>query len=66
MRKPALLWHIYETTYCSCCREYALLQMGKRRLLSAEILEECLLDSNDDIRKYAAKCLTRRHRKEQL
>lgn len=63
---PALLWHIYETTYCSCCREYALLQMGKRRLLSAEILEECLLDSNDDIRKYAAKCLTRRHRKEQL
>lgn len=63
---PALLWHIYETTFCSCCREYALLQMGKRRLLSTEILEECLLDSNDDIRKYASKCLKRRQHQTQL
>jgi hypothetical protein len=60
---PALLHHIYETTYCSCCREYALYQMGKRRLLSAEILEECILDSNDDIRKYAEKFLKRRQLK---
>ena len=57
---PALLRHIYETTYCSFCREYTLRQMGKRRLLDQTILEECLLDSNDDIRTYAARCLKRR------
>lgn len=57
---PALLRHIYETTYCSCCREYTLRQMGKRRLLDQAILEECLLDSNDDICTYAARCLKRR------
>lgn len=57
---PALLRHIYETTYCSCCREDALRQMGKRRLLNRAILEECLLDSNYDIRAYAARCLKRR------
>ena len=56
----ALLYHIYETSYCSCCREYALWDMGKRRLLTDEILEECLLDSNDDIRNYAGKILARR------
>lgn len=55
-----LLCYIYETTYCSCCREYALLQMGKRRLLTPEILEECLHDSNYDIRAYAKRCLVRR------
>lgn len=56
----AMLYHIYETSYCSCCREYALREMGKRRLLTDEILEECLLDSNDDIRAYAGKNLARR------
>lgn len=55
-----LLYHIFDTTYCSCCREYALLQMGKQRLLTAEILEECLLDSSYDIRAYAKRCLARR------
>lgn len=60
----ALLRHIYETTYCSCCREYALRQMGKRRLLGDEILEECLLDSNDDIRAYAMSILRRRQKRQ--
>jgi len=55
-----LLYHIFDTTYCSCCREYALLQMGKRRLLTAEILEECLFDSSYDIRAYAKRCFARR------
>ena len=55
-----LLFYIFDTTYCSCCREYALLQMGKRRLLTAEMLEECLFDSSYDIRAYAKRCLARR------
>lgn len=58
----ALLRYIYDTTYCSCCREYTLRQMGPRHLLTEEILEECLLDSNDNIRTYAARCLKRRKR----
>jgi hypothetical protein len=55
-----LIQHIYETTYCSCCRERAFLQMRKRRMLTNEILQECLLDSNDDIRTYANQCLKKR------
>lgn len=57
---PSLLRYIYETTYCSCCREYALRQMGKRHMLSQEMLEECLYDSNSDIRTYARRILNRR------
>lgn len=52
--------HIYENSYCSCCRENALRQMGKRRMLTDEILQECLLDSNEDIREYAKMRLKRR------
>ena len=63
LKAPAALLHyIYETTYCACCREYAVEQMGRRHLLTEEILEECLLDSNDDTRAYAARCLKRRKR----
>lgn len=61
LKAPAvLLFHIYNSTYCSCCRELALRQMGKRRLLTNEILEECLYDSNSDIRFYAKQYLNRR------
>lgn len=60
---PALLRYIYESTFCSCCREYALLQMGKRRLLTDDILQECLYDSNEEIRGYAAKHLNRSSKK---
>lgn len=61
LKAPAtLIQHIYETTYCSCCRESAFLQMRKRRLLTNEIIHECLLDSNDDIRTYANQCLKKR------
>lgn len=55
-----LIRHIYESTYCSCCREEALRQMGKRRMLTDEMLQECLYDSRKDIRDYAARCLKRR------
>lgn len=59
----ALLEHIYETSYCSCCREFALRQMGKRRMLTEKRLKECLLDSDDDIRAYAKRCLNRRRKR---
>ncbi|MCI8557879.1 MAG: hypothetical protein HFI19_08955 [Lachnospiraceae bacterium] len=62
-KAPAsLLSHIYETTYCSCCREYTLYQMGKRRLLTNKLLQECLFDSNEEIRKYAKRILKRREK----
>lgn len=64
LRAPAeLLYYIYESTYCSCCRELALQQMGKRRLLTDDILQECLFDSHEDIRAYAKRCLKRRNKK---
>ncbi|MBR6800975.1 MAG: hypothetical protein IKM61_04415 [Eubacteriaceae bacterium] len=56
----ASLYHIYDSTYCSCCREHALRQLGKRRKLSNEILQECLYDCNEDIRSYAKKLIGRR------
>lgn len=59
---PSLLRYIYDTTYCSCCREDALRQLGKRRLLEQEMLEECLFDSSDGIRAYAGRTLKRRTR----
>lgn len=52
-----LLFHIYETTYCSCCRSHALRQLGARRLIPREILEEAAWDSNADVRNYARKLL---------
>ncbi len=62
MKVPAsLLYYMYENTYCSCCREHILRQMGKQRLLTNEILKECLFDCNDEVRSYAKRCLKRRN-----
>ena len=58
-----LLRYIYESSYCSCCRANAVRQLGKRRLLPKDTLEECQFDSNGDIRDYAAKLLRRRNNK---
>ena len=58
----SLLRQIYETTYCSNCREYALRQMGRRHALTDEMLRECLLDSSNDIRAYAKRLLARRQK----
>ncbi len=51
---------IFDTTYCSECRADALRQMGRRRMLTPELLEECQYDANDHIRTYARRCLNRR------
>lgn len=55
-----LLPYMYEHTLCSFCREYIVREMGRRHMLTEEILEECLWDSNDGIRHYAGQCLDRR------
>lgn len=56
----AALEYIFDTTYCSWCRWDTLTELGKRRMLTPELLEECQYDANDDIRAYARRCLNRR------
>lgn len=56
----SVLQFIFDTNYCSECRADALRQMGRRRMLTPELLEECQYDSNDDIRAYARRALNRR------
>lgn len=51
---------IYEQTLCSCCRMRTLKCMGKLRILTPAILNECLYDSDEDIRKYAEEKLKNR------
>ncbi len=50
-----LLPLLYEYNPCSCCRQSALVYMGRHRMLEQEMLEECLYDSDDEIRSYARK-----------
>ncbi len=52
-----LLPLVYAYTPCSCCREATLAHMARHRMLTTALLEECLYDSNCDIRKYAEKRL---------
>lgn len=48
-----LLPYMYANTLCSHCREYIVLEMGKRRMLTEELLEECRYDCNEGIRRFA-------------
>lgn len=52
-----LLWYSYENNLCSFCRKHTLYEMGRRRMLTPQLLNECLYDSNDEIRQYAKKHL---------
>lgn len=52
-----LLKFIYENNYCSECRNFVLDIMAKRRLLTDEILQECLYDSKYETRRFAEKHL---------
>ena len=64
LKAPAwLLRWFYENDRCSFCREELVREMGRRRLLTDEILKECLYDSNEDIRKYASKRLEKQNYK---
>lgn len=48
-----LLRYMYERTLCSCCREYILREMSRRRMLTEELLQECRYDCNEAVREYA-------------
>ncbi len=50
-----LLLYMYENTQCSSCRESILMEMERRRMITKDILMECLWDSNENIRKYAGR-----------
>jgi hypothetical protein len=55
--EPSLFMHMYRKTLCSCCRSRLVETMYKRNILPSEILEQCLYDSYDDTRKFAARKL---------
>lgn len=48
-----ILLYMYPETLCSCCRAKIVQEMGRPNMLTDKILQECLHDSNDDIREYA-------------
>lgn len=58
-----LLPYLYEHTLCSMCREYIVREMGRRHMLTEELLRECLYDSNYEIRSYARKRIKDAQRK---
>lgn len=64
VKKPPreLLPYMYENTLCSHCREYIVLEMGKRQMLTEELLEECRYDCNGVIRGYAEERIAGRKR----
>ncbi len=47
----ALLHHIFETSYCACCRYNAVKELKARGLLTPEERSECCYDSYDDVRE---------------
>lgn len=54
-----LLPLLYEYNPCSCCRDTALVYLARHRMLTVTILEECLHDSNDEIRQRAKRKLNK-------
>lgn len=52
-----LLSYMYRNTLCSFCREYVVREMGRRRILTEEMLEEMRYDCNGKIRDYAERKL---------
>ncbi|WP_414732917.1 hypothetical protein [Acetobacterium carbinolicum] len=52
-----ILKYIYENTLCPCCRWRIVKLMNQHKVLTKQILNECLFDSNNDIRVFAARKL---------
>jgi hypothetical protein len=57
--KTDLLLYIYRETYCGSCRESIVALMHKKRALTGSLLQECLYDSNGDIRSFAERVVRR-------
>ena len=58
-----MLMHLYDTIECTCCRERVVRELGRRRLLTDDMLAECLHDASDNIRDYAKRLMSRRRAK---
>ena len=54
-----LLPYMYKNTLCSFCRAYVVREMGRRRMLTKNMLEEMRYDCNEEIRGYAERKLRR-------
>lgn len=52
-----ILKYVYENTLCSCCRWRIVKLMNQHKILTKQILNECLFDSNNDIRVFAERKL---------
>ena len=52
-----LLPYLYRNTLCSGCRTKVVKEMGRRHMLTPELLTEMQYDCSDEIRAYAAKRL---------
>ena len=52
-----ILKYIYENTLCSCCRWRIVELMNQHKVLTKQIVNECLFDSNSDIRAFAERKL---------
>ena len=55
-----MLAYLYETIECTCCRERIVRELGRRGLLTSEMMEECQHDASVDIRDYASRLMKRR------
>ena len=55
-----ILRHVYKNGECSHCRHRIVRAMNHCKVLTSEILEECLYDSYEDTRKYAQRISSRR------
>lgn len=62
VKKPPkeLLTYMYRNTLCSECREFIVTEMGRRRMLTPELAEECQYDCNYEIRKYGERKIRNR------
>ena len=55
--KTDILEYIFRHQLCSLCREGIVRVMHKKKMLTEEILRECLFDSNSDIRVFAERII---------
>ena len=58
-----VLYYIYENSLCSFCRDSALRLLVRKRWLTEDILNECLYDSNCEIRLWADKKVSKKSNK---
>ena len=56
-------YFIYENSLCSFCRQGALRRLARKRWITEDVLNECLYDSDYEIRSWAEKRIKRKSNK---